>query len=326
MNRIDEIFTSEKLSLGLEFPLDNDWSIKGDAARKRDGRPFGVPDITNHARYATMADTLGFSALWMRDVPVYDPSFGDAAQQFEVFSYLGYLSGITKNILLGTAAVVLPIREPILVAKSAASIDILSNGRLLMGLGLGDRAVEFPLFGLEYENRAERFREAVKLMGYVWKKEGYLNNFFSGLTTNVEVFPKPTNENVPLIMAGYGQQTIEWIASNMQGWFNYPRGVMETGVLVRKWIATLEQLNLPKRPYITAFHLNLLEDTEAPLSVQRFGGSVGRTGLIKLLKDYEKAGVNHMALQLRSSGRPIEDVINEIGHYVLPEFKEVKKD
>ncbi|SQI33735.1 luciferase-type oxidoreductase, BA3436 family [Providencia alcalifaciens] len=59
--------------------------------------------------------------LGVRDVPFYDPNFGDAAQVFEPFSYLGYLAGITENILLGTAAIVLPLRQPWLVRKISSN-------------------------------------------------------------------------------------------------------------------------------------------------------------------------------------------------------------
>lgn len=321
MNRLDKIGQQGKLTIGLEFPLDNDWSAKGDAKRKQDGRPFGVPDITNHAKYAQLADQLGFSALWMRDVPVYDPVFGDAAQQFEVFSYLGYLSGITKNILLGTAAVVLPIREPLLIAKAAASIDVLSNGRLLLGLGLGDRAIEFPLFGYEYENRGQRFREGIDLMKHVWKKDGYLNKRYKELDSAVEVFPKPINESLPLVMAGHGQQSLEWIALNMQAWFNYPRNITDVQKQTLEWNDTLREFKLGHKPYLTAFHLNLVEDPESPLILHRFGASIGRNGLITLLEEYRQAGVNHMALQLRHSARPIDEVIHEIAEYILPVYQ-----
>ncbi|WP_245706763.1 LLM class flavin-dependent oxidoreductase [Pseudomonas moorei] len=88
---------------------------------------------------ARLADKSGFRALWVRDVPIYDPNFGDAAQVFETFSYLGYLAGITENIMLGTAAVVLPMRQPWLTLKSANSVDELSEGRLLLGVASGDR-------------------------------------------------------------------------------------------------------------------------------------------------------------------------------------------
>ncbi|MGF1922984.1 MAG: TIGR03571 family LLM class oxidoreductase [Bacteroidia bacterium] len=320
MKKIDKIGLAGKLTIGLEFPLDNDWSADGDRKRKQDGRPFGVPDITNHKKLAQLADQLGFSALWIRDVPVYDPNFGDAAQQFEAFSYLGYLSGVTKNIMLGTAAIVLPLREPILVAKSSATVDLLSEGRLLLGLGLGDRAVEFPMFGYNDENRAERFRNGVELMKHIWKKHGYLDDFYPALGHDMQVFPKPTQEAIPLVMAGFGQQSLEWIASHMQAWFNYPRTVLETKHQAALWKHELERLNLGHKPYITAFHLKLEENSSAIVKPHRFGGSAGRNTLISLLKDYQTAGVNHIGLQLRHSDRPLEDVIAEIAEYVLPEF------
>ncbi|WP_167679347.1 LLM class flavin-dependent oxidoreductase, partial [Rhodococcus sp. B10] len=97
-------------SIGIEAPLDNDWTPLGEQARHAARRLPGEPDLQRHAELARLADRLGFRALWVRDVPVYDPAFGDAAQVFEVFSYLGYLAGITEHILLGTGAVVLPIR------------------------------------------------------------------------------------------------------------------------------------------------------------------------------------------------------------------------
>lgn len=320
MNRLDKIGQQGKLTIGLELPLDNDWSANGDHKRRLEGRPFGVPDMSNHSKLAQMADELGFSALWMRDVPIYDPGFGDAAQQFEVFSYLGYLSGITKNILLGTAAVVLPIREPILIAKSAASIDVLSQERLLLGLGLGDRAVEFPVFGYNYENRGERFRAGVELLKHVWKKNGYLKLPDDELRSGLEIFPKPVKEVIPLVMAGYGQQTLEWIAGNMQAWFNYPRSVMDTRQQVSTWNQEVERLGLPYKPYLSALHLKLEENPDAPVNPIRFGVSAGRNRLISLLEDYQTAGLSHMALQLRHSNRPVEEVISEIATYIVPVF------
>lgn len=76
-------------SIGIEAPLDNDWTPLGEQARRAARRLPGEPDLQRHAELARLADRLGFRALWVRDVPVYDPAFGDAAQGFEVFSYLG---------------------------------------------------------------------------------------------------------------------------------------------------------------------------------------------------------------------------------------------
>ncbi|MGL4691308.1 MAG: LLM class flavin-dependent oxidoreductase, partial [Stenotrophomonas maltophilia] len=75
-------------SIGLEAPLDNDWTPTGEQRRRESARLPGEPDLRRHADLATLADRLGFRALWIRDVPLYDPAFGDAAQVFEVFTYL----------------------------------------------------------------------------------------------------------------------------------------------------------------------------------------------------------------------------------------------
>ncbi|MGR7312400.1 hypothetical protein ACU60D_08680 [Klebsiella aerogenes] len=82
-----EKLTQQPLTIGVELPLDNDWSTSGQLKRQRDGRPFGVPDMSEHAQRIKLAETLGFRAAWIRDVPLYDPQFGDAANVFEAFTY-----------------------------------------------------------------------------------------------------------------------------------------------------------------------------------------------------------------------------------------------
>ncbi|WP_200844875.1 MULTISPECIES: LLM class flavin-dependent oxidoreductase [unclassified Novosphingobium] len=85
--------------------------------------PF--PTMRDHAAMARRADEAGFAALWMHDVPFYDPSFGDTGQVFDPFVYLGFLAAHTQRITLGTAGIVLPLRDPLIVAKQAASVDVL---------------------------------------------------------------------------------------------------------------------------------------------------------------------------------------------------------
>ncbi|MEW1819211.1 LLM class flavin-dependent oxidoreductase [Arthrobacter sp. NPDC080031] len=120
-----------------------------------------VPGIDNHIGLIQQAERAGFSSVWVRDVPLLDPSFGDTGQVFDTWSYLGYLAATTERISLGTASVVLPLRHPLDTAKAASSIDHLSGGRLLLGVATGDRAVEFPAYGVGYESRGERFKESL---------------------------------------------------------------------------------------------------------------------------------------------------------------------
>ena len=319
METICKIHRPGKMTIGLEFPLDTDWSPEGEKKRNAEGRPFGIPDISKHTEYIKMADDLGFTALWMREVPVYDPSFGDGAQLFDTLSYLGYLSGITKSIMLGTAAIVLPLHDPVRLAKATATIENLSKGRFLFGVGLGDRPVEFPLMGIPFENRPERFTSNYEIIKEAWKKNSTLKRYYSGLPDGIEVYPKPQTD-IPWIIAGRAQQSLDWIAQNMQGWFNYPRDVEETRNLSIAWKNASYDNNQASKPYITAFHLNLLKDPDAPFKPHRFGGAVGINNLTELLKLYEEAGVSHMALHLRKSETPVAQAPKLIAENVLPHF------
>jgi len=145
------MFRPQRLSIGLVVPLEHNFHSP-------------VPDMTRHIERAQLADELGFAALWLRDVPFNVPSFGDAGQIYDPFVYLGLLSGATRDIALGVASIILPLRHPAHVAKAAASADQLSGGRLLLGVASGDRPEEYPAMNMSYPDRGARFRESVDYM------------------------------------------------------------------------------------------------------------------------------------------------------------------
>jgi luciferase-type oxidoreductase len=294
-------------SIGIELPLDNDWSPAGDADRRQAGRLSGEPDMQHHAQLAKFADELGFRALWVRDVPLYDPSFGDAAQVYEAFTYLGYLAGITSNILLGTAAVVLPLREPVLTLKSAATVARLSSDRLLLGVASGDRPVEYPIFGKDYAQRGQAFRAQIE-MARDWG--------VSSLPQGIRLIPKPA-QPFPLLVAGLAQQNPQWIGQHMDGWLAYPGTPEDHAHRVAMW----REVAGPDKPYISFIHLDLCDDPDAPIRRHRFGATVGRNGLIAELMAMQDAGVDHIGLHFRRNRRPLTETLQEIGEYVLPVFQ-----
>lgn len=294
------------LSIGLELPLDNDWSSLGRQANAASGRVPGEPDMQQHAALARLADRLGFRALWLRDVPLYDPSFGDAAQVFEVFTYLGYLAGITQDILLGTAAVVLPLREPVLTLKAAASVDQLSGGRLLLGVASGDRPVEYPVFGRDFAQRGAAFREQVAMLRD-WGE--------TRLPSGIRLLPKPAAP-LPLLVAGLAQQSPAWIGAQMDGWLAYPGTPEDHARRAAQWRAVAGN----DKPYVSFIHLDLDDDPSLPLQRFRFGGRTGRAGLVAELAAMREAGVRHIGLQLRQNRRPLAESMQEIAEYVLPVF------
>ncbi|RKR78893.1 TIGR03571 family LLM class oxidoreductase [Marinobacter nauticus] len=298
--------TAGPLTIGLELPLDNDWTQDGQRQRMLDKRPFGVPDLSQHQSLARLADELGFRALWIRDVPLYDPSFGDAAQVFDPLVYLGFLSGITRNILLGTAAVVLPLRSPWIVRKSAASVQALSQDRLMLGVASGDRPSEYPLFGADYENRGQSFRNSVEIL--TGKQDSRLSPGQAIL---------PDTRTPPLLSAGLSQQSPEWIGQHMSGWLAYPGTPEEHVHRVNLWRNVAGD-----KPYVSFIHLDYLNDPKAPRRRHRFGLQTGRDGLIRELEEMQSAGVNHIGLHFRRNQAPVDESLRLVAQDVLGVFHE----
>lgn len=291
-------------SIGVELPLDNDWSRDGQQKRIKEGKPFGVPDMSQHKERIILADELGFSTAWVRDVPLYDPNFGDAAQVFEAFTYLGYLAGITNNILLGTAAIVLPLRQPWLVRKSANTMAELSNNRLILGVASGDRPSEYPLFNVDYAARGQLFREAIEVL----KDESD-----SKLQPGQKIYPQVAQ--YPIYAAGLAQQSPQFIGENLDGWLAYPGTPDDHVKRVALWRSVAGD-----KPYVSFIHLDFVDNPDAPIERHHFGVRTGVNGLIKELNSMKAAGVDHIGLHFRRNEINIEQSMEDIAKNVLPVF------
>ena len=134
---------------------------------------------------AQKAEALGFESAWIPEhlaVPVIitsrypysaDGKFpgGPGAALHDPFVALGFVAASTKTIKLGTGVFVLPLRNPLAVAKAAASVDVLSQGRLLFGVGIGWCEDEFNAVGMSFKDRAARSRESIAIMKALWSDE-----------------------------------------------------------------------------------------------------------------------------------------------------------
>ncbi|MET8571525.1 TIGR03571 family LLM class oxidoreductase [Streptomyces sp. NPDC004783] len=308
-------------TLGLELPLDNDWGATRLRADQAAGKPFGVPDLTRHTELAGLADTSGFAGLWVRDVPLYDPEqFGDAGSVFETFTHLGHLAAVTRRAVLGTAAVVLPLRRPMLVAKAAA--DVLSGGRFVLGLASGDRPVEYPLFGEDFHARGDLFRRGVETLRAAWARHAdgagmELPELGLGAGRRLDVLPKPTGPTVPIAVAGHARQSAEWIARNADASLNYPRPLGALRLTTREW---RELTGDDPKPYLTPMQLDLTRDPATPATPIRLGLRTGSLALVEHLRAMGELGVAHVSFNLRPGDRPVEEVLHELAETVLPHF------
>lgn len=307
------VFADQKLTLGFILPLE----AYPDSP---------APTMQDHAETTRLADQLGFGALWARDIPLYDPYFGDLGQVFDPFSYLGFLAANTKKIALGTGSTVITLRHPIHTAKSAASIDQLSNGRFLFGIASGDRPIEYPAFGLDsdFETRGERFQEAFAEFKLLTQNKFPVGKSarFGTLDGRTDLLPKPFSGRIPSFVTGSSRQEVNWIATNADGWFYYFIPAQRLAPITTKWrnAVVLAHGEDAFRPFIQGLFFDLDEDPHAPITPIHSGMRSGRIALIEYLHQLADIGVNHIAFNMKTSQRPLKEVLLEIGEYVLPHF------
>ncbi|HGE6810411.1 TPA: LLM class oxidoreductase [Pseudomonas aeruginosa] len=306
------MFAPDKLTLGVFLPLR---FYEGD-----------MRVLAGQAELVERIDSHGFAAVWVRDVPLFDPMFGDAGQVFDPFTYLAFLAARTKNVALATGSAIFSLRHPIDLAKASATIDQLSGGRLVLGIASGDRPIEFPAYGLEHAERGERFAQAVAYFRQLMQAGRLAMDSPLGRFEEAEFLPKPAAGAIPLIVTGVSGQSLDWIAEHADGWLTYPdathtpQGPQRLAEKIRAWRDLIPDGGF--RPHMTNEWIDLVDDPDHPRTPLR-GGFVlrtGRKGLIALLEEWQAAGVNHAALGIQFSRRPAAEVIQELAEDVLPYF------
>ena len=300
-----EVFRPNRLSVGLVIPIE---TYAGP-----------VPTMERHVERVRLAEDLGFTAVWMRDVPFHVASFGDAGQTFDPFVYLGLLAGATSRIALGVASIILPLRHPAHVAKAAASADVLSGGRLLLGVASGDRPDEFPAMAVPYEERGARYRAAFDYQARVDPRAPVFESPYGRTHHLMDLLPKPTGGRTPLLITGSSQQSPDWIARHGDGWMTYPRARSDDQArVVADWRARVDAAGRDPKPVMQPLYVDLDPDPRAPARPIHLGARIGADRLRDHLAELQDAGVNHVALNLRFHHGSVENALAVLADRVLP--------
>jgi probable F420-dependent oxidoreductase len=186
------------------------------------------------ASIARKAEELGFESLWIPEhivlpvnykspypysatgrmpappqTPLHDPMLA-----------LAFVAGITTKIKLATGIYVLPIRNPVTTAKAVASLDVLSGGRFIFGIGIGWLEEEFDAVGMNFKDRALRTREYIALMKELWTKD---EPAYAGKIVHIEgvkFMPKPVQKPYPpIVFGGDTEPSLKRAARLADGWY-----------------------------------------------------------------------------------------------------------
>jgi probable F420-dependent oxidoreductase len=166
---------------------------------------------------AQRVEELGFDSLWVSEhMLFYVPTF-------DAITVLAAFAARTQRILLGSAVLLLPLRHPTVVAKEVASLDIISNGRIILGVGVGGEfRPEFVACGVPVEERGRRTDEAIQVMRKLWSESGVNHDgrFFHLEDANMQ--PKPVQKpGPPIWVAGRSEAAIKRTARLGDGYMPY---------------------------------------------------------------------------------------------------------
>jgi probable F420-dependent oxidoreductase len=198
----------------------------------RIGTSVPLPAYTiDPAFMAQKAEELGFESIWYAEhpaVPVHSaspfPATGGAipwtySHFTDPYIALARASGATKTIKLGTGITLVPERNPLLLAKEIASLDLFSGGRFLFGIGTGWLREETELMGGDFEHRWTQTREAIEVMKALWTNDEaeYHGRYFN--FPLVRSFPKPAQQpHPPVILGGHAKNVLRRVVAHADGW------------------------------------------------------------------------------------------------------------
>jgi len=175
----------------------------------------GHADMVLVTRTLQRAEHLGFHGAWVQDQVI-----GETALM-ESVSLLAYAAAVTARLKLGVSVIVFPVRNPVQLAKSFSTLDHLSNGRAILGVGLGPPAVAenfYSSFGTRYDERLRRFNEGLTIMRSLWENETttIAGEFFELNGTRME--PKPVQQPLPVLFGGQHPDALKRAAQSANGY------------------------------------------------------------------------------------------------------------
>jgi len=170
---------------------------------------------------AEKAEELGYDSLWLADhigVPPSTPT-GLAEVFYEPLMVLSYLTAITNRVFLGTSVLILPYRNPLFLAKAIATADQLSNGRVILGCGIGWLKEEFEALGVPFKKRASLSNEYLRILKEVWTNDDpkFQGKYFR--FSDVKFLPRPVQKpHPPIWIGGMSEGAMQRAAEFGDGW------------------------------------------------------------------------------------------------------------
>jgi probable F420-dependent oxidoreductase len=178
--------------------------------------------------YAQAVEAMGFTHILAYDHvlgastttrPDWSGPYTSESVFHELFVLYGYLAAVTQRVELVTGVIILPQRQTALVAKQAAEVDLLSGGRLRLGVGVGWNEVEYEGLNENFKNRGARSEEQIALLRALWAEPAISFRGRWHTIDNAGLNPLPPRRSIPIWIGGYSEATLRRIGAMGDGWF-----------------------------------------------------------------------------------------------------------
>ncbi|MFQ5997841.1 MAG: LLM class F420-dependent oxidoreductase [Candidatus Bathyarchaeia archaeon] len=242
---------------------------------------------------AKFAEKLGFESLWVSDhLFIPRPLADEYSNYLEPINTLSFVAAVTERVKLGTSVLVLPLRNPIVVAREAVTIDHLSNGRLILGVGAGWLEDEFRAVNIPISERGRILEEQVNVLRSLWIED---QPDFEGRYTrlkNIAFEPKPVQtEGPPIWIGGNSEAAIRKAARIGDGW--HPVALSPSDMA--RGITAVKGSKITSGRFV--FSLRRIVEIKEPQSKEEpneVGTLVGTLREIRrVLEEYQRIGVQH---------------------------------
>ena len=238
-------------------------------------------------------ESLDLDSIWVSDhiiVPETDKPWN---RVFESITTLGFLSSVTESVSLGSSIILVPLRDPMVLAKQIATLDALSNGRTIVGVGIGWNKKEFELLGCDFEKRTTDIVKNVQIMRKMWSNE-YLQQGYS-------CEPLPASKSgPPILIGGQSKAALERVINFGDGW--HP-----VGISAQQYASGIDKITgMNKRDFLWSLRINFAANQDIDSQYVGADGSprlrlVGNTDeIISKMQEYRQAGVSHLVCDIRA--------------------------
>jgi probable F420-dependent oxidoreductase len=236
------------------------------------------------------------NSIWTSDHIIVPKNNEPWTRVFETITTLGFLASITNTVQLGSSIIIVPLRNPLVLAKQIATLDSLSDGRVIIGVGIGWNKKEFDLLGHDFKNRTKTIGENINIMRKMWageySQEGY----------SCEPMPV-SDKGPPILIGGQSKGALKRVASIGDGW--HPVGISS-----QQYSSGMQEIiQMKKRDYIWSLRINFAANKKIESHYTGTDGSprlrlVGSTDeIISQIQEYQKIGLNHLVCDIRADSK-----------------------